>query len=261
MVFEDARFHALATFLRSSSVDDTLHTLDSDRNGVISKSEIAAYAQSQGIAVQDILGDFSAIDANGDGNLDSKEISRALDEPEPQQTAPQAPAKVVAPATSPLAAAAPKSMVAALAANTEQAKIAEVDHSKDGLLELQALQKSAEQQAGSIMATSMASRVQQLLKQSASDKASAETYRKKAIALRGSAAKLLETALQDTKRAAMETTAKVTNSTMPQFQKLEAEEQDAKRKAVEHRGLARKAMDNVIKAQAMLAKPLQVTSA
>jgi hypothetical protein len=263
MVFEDARFHALATFLRSSSVDDTLHTLDSDRNGVISKSEIAAYAQSQGIAVQDILGDFSAIDANGDGNLDSKEISRALDEPEPQQTAPQAPAKVVAPATSPLAAAAPKSMVAALAANTEQAKMssAEVDHSKDGLLELQALQKSAEQQAGSIMATSMASRVQQLLKQSASDKASAETYRKKAIALRGSAAKLLETALQDTKRAAMQTTAQVTNATMPQFQQLEAEEQDAKRKAVEHRGLARKAMDNVIKAQALLAQPLQVTSA
>merc|ERR1719235_2397927 len=85
-----ARVHAVATFLRSSSVDDTLHTLDTDRNGLISKSEIAAYAQSQGIAVQDILGDFSAIDTNGDGSLDAREISKALDEPEPQQTAPQA---------------------------------------------------------------------------------------------------------------------------------------------------------------------------
>jgi Ca2+-binding EF-hand superfamily protein len=261
MFFQDARVHALVTLLHSSSVEDTLHTLDSDGNGVISKSEIAAYAQSQGIRVQDILGDFSAIDTNGDGNLDAMEISKALDEPQAEQVARQEPAKVAVTATAPETAAAPKSMVATLVSNTEQAKLAEVDHSKDGLLEIEALQKSAEQQAGSIMATSMASRVQQLLKQSASDKASAETYKKRAIALRGSASKLLQSALQDTKRAAMQTTAKVTNATMPQFQQLEAEEEDAKRKAVEHRGLARKAMDNVIKAQAMLAKPLQVSSA
>jgi hypothetical protein len=261
MVFQDARGRALVTLSRSSSVEDTLHTLDSDRNGVISKSEIAAYAQSQGIRVEDILGDFSAIDTNGDGNLNAIEISKALDEPAAEQVAQQEQTRVVTTATAAGMAAAPKSVVGTLVANTEQAQAAEVDHSKDGLLEIEALQKSAEQQAGSIMATSMASRVQQLLKQSASDKASAESYRKRAITLRGSASKLLQSALQDTKRVAMQTTANVTSATMPQFQKLEAEEQDAKRQAAEHRGLARKAMDNVIKAQAMLAKPLQMTSA
>lgn len=254
----------LATYL--SAVDDTLHTLDSNRDGVISKSEIGSYAQGQGIAVQDILGDFSSIDANGDGSLDATEISKALDESETEQASRQAAAKVAAVAA-PMVSAAPKSLVASLTANAQQAfpAVAEADSSKhekeDGLLELDALQQSAERQASSIMATSMASRVQQLLKQSAVDKASAETYQKRAMSLRGSAAKLMQTALQDTKRVAMESTAKVTNASMPQFHQLEADEQDAKKKAVEHRKLAHQAMENVMQAQAVLAKPLQITGA
>jgi hypothetical protein len=290
----------LVTRLRSTAVDDALHTLDSNNDGVISKSEIAVYAQSQGIGAEDILGDFSAIDTNGDGNLDGTEISKALNDPDTQSATQQVPANSAA-VTASLAPVAPKSVIASLAAethsammkkptsaaavsasvepvspepliaaasaNTKSAKSFTSDSTKstdaqwDGLLEINALQKDAEKQAGKIMATELSSHVQELLKQSAIDKASAESYRKKATFLRGSATKLLETTLRDTQRVAIETTSNATNAKLPQLKDLRFQERKALRVAAQHREHARHAMDEVVKAQALLAKPLQIAVA
>jgi hypothetical protein len=59
-------------------VAQTLLTLDTDRNGRIEPFEIAAYASAQGMDPAAATEEFSSIDSNGDGVLDSMELQRAL---------------------------------------------------------------------------------------------------------------------------------------------------------------------------------------
>lgn len=56
----------------------TILTLDTNHDGRIDSSEIAAFARSQGLDASAATEEFSSIDSNSDGTLDSKELQQVL---------------------------------------------------------------------------------------------------------------------------------------------------------------------------------------
>jgi hypothetical protein len=80
------------SYSMNEPVAQTLLTLDTDRNGRIEPNEIAAFARNQGMDAAAATQEFSSIDTNGDGVLDSAELGRALGTPDtPAAAAPVAP--------------------------------------------------------------------------------------------------------------------------------------------------------------------------
>jgi len=59
----------------------TLVTLDTNRDGRIDPSEVAAFARSQGLDAAAATEEFSSIDTNGDGTLASSELQKVLGTP------------------------------------------------------------------------------------------------------------------------------------------------------------------------------------
>lgn len=72
----------------------TLLTLDTNHDGRIDPSEVAAFARSQDLDAAAATKEFSSIDANGDGVLDSVELQQVLGAATQQAAIEAAPAKV-----------------------------------------------------------------------------------------------------------------------------------------------------------------------
>lgn len=57
----------------------SLLTLDSNRDGRVTESELAAFAVSQGLNANSVSQEFSSLDVNADGTLDAAELTGAID--------------------------------------------------------------------------------------------------------------------------------------------------------------------------------------
>jgi hypothetical protein len=250
---------------KGGSVQDTLSQLDTNNNGKVDKSEIEAFARSQGMSPDDVMGDFKELDINGDGELEYSEIATVLGEsdtpPQPQMEsnpAPRAqPAAAAAAAQAgnvalraPVAAATQAGSHAASKAPVTQPRATQADSVTD---DLQSLQQSASLEAGRVLATQFASLAQQLMAKSAADQKKASTYEQEARSLRGKAANLLKGVTAQTRRAAADSALQVGGAAKPKVERMNAEADELEKKAGQQRTLARKALEQVSKDQALMA--------
>jgi hypothetical protein len=268
---------ALATKSISAAIaqgsQDTLATLDTNHNGKVEKSEIEAFARSQGMSPEDVMGDFKEIDTNGDGELDASEIAAILGETDSQQQQQQQPATnsqplnvvaqtpiATAAQTSPANIAVAESPVTVASAPSPAVPIlvsAASPQQADSSNDLQNLQQNAGLEAGRIVATKFTSIAQQLMKKSAADASKAAAFEKQAQALRGKAKNLLKSATEDTRRLAVGTAAKVGDAAKPQMEHMKVEAEQLEKKAGEQRTLAHKALEQVSKDQSLMATLFQ----
>jgi len=61
-----------------NEVSRTLLTLDANGDGIVSPTEVTAFAMSQGLDARQASQEFQTMDSNADGTLDSKELAAAL---------------------------------------------------------------------------------------------------------------------------------------------------------------------------------------
>jgi len=61
-----------------NEVSRTLLTLDANGDGIVSPTEVTAFAMSQGLDARQASQEFQTMDSNADGTLDSKELAVAL---------------------------------------------------------------------------------------------------------------------------------------------------------------------------------------
>jgi len=61
-----------------NEVSRTLLTLDANGDGIVSPTEVTAFAISQGLDARQASQEFQTMDSNADGTLDSKELAAAL---------------------------------------------------------------------------------------------------------------------------------------------------------------------------------------
>jgi hypothetical protein len=257
---------AFSALFQGSAAADTLRTLDTNKNGKVDRTEIENFARSQGLSGQDVMGDFRELDTNDDDELDFSEISAILKDGADAQTdsvavaAAPAPAVAATPFLAAIASKAPVPQPASTASkakasgqvSSQAKKVQEI--SADGI---EAAQGHAEQQAERVIASSFASRAQKLLRQSAVDEKSSETYAKEARALRGKIHDLVLSAQEATKHAAESIAAKVGQDAAPKIKQLQSQAQQLQHDAAQQRSLAQQAMQRVVKAQALMSNALQ----
>lgn len=122
---------------------------------------------------------------------------------------------------------------------------------------VQSLEQSAQAQASTILASSLATRSRQLLTQSETDAKKAEEYEELARSLRSRIQALLQSAGAETKRDAVEAVGKTAEAETPKVEQMQAKAQLFKDQAVERRSAARLTMERVVKMQSEMAKLLQ----
>merc|ERR1719253_160762 len=209
-------------------------------NGMVDKSEIAVFAKNQGLSSEEVLADFQELDINKDGELDSSEIGGLLGESWKVASATEQAVEATAAASS-----------AHQAAAAPTPKDASVQPS-DGDLDLVALQKAAQEEAGNVVASRLAQRAQVLLARSDADENKAQQFDAEVRSLRGNATALESEVNEQTRKIARQAVSVVTQKQQAELARLQLEEQKAMVAANEHRTQAKQAMERVRKAQASL---------
>jgi hypothetical protein len=264
-----------AVHLQGSTVMEAIEAFDRNHNHKVDRSEIESFAKSQGLAAEDVLGDFREIDINGDGELDADEIAEVLQSPggqpvsQPQATSAHpgvelALAEKLDSVAKPLASGpsiggeAPVGTVTHSMGTVSGVAASKGDESKqiDVLLDATSVEQDAQQQAGSLLARNFAEKAKQLLMQSNSDDKSAAYYETLARSLRGNMQSILKRSDAEMKHTAKEATVKSVQDALPRVQDLQSKASGLSHKAGEHRTLAHQAMDRVVKAQYSMAKIL-----
>jgi len=273
---------AEGNFAVDTKLADTVRALDTNGNGKVDKSELAVFAKSQGLSSKEVLSEFEELDINHDGALDASEIGPLFggDDADvktktagtfaapPEAAELVAAEALVAPATSlsavnkmrealkPVAdehLPAPAS-VADVASPVQLAAggVAEETTTESMGLDLVALERDAQEQAGGIMASRLAQRAQVLLARSAVDEHKAKAFDEEVRTLRGNATALAKSATKEARAAAHTATKTVSKEALVKLAKLQAEEHKAVAAADDSRLEAREAMARVRKAQASL---------
>lgn len=220
---------------------DTLRALDTNGNGKVDQAELAAFAKAQGLSSEEVLADFKELDVNHDGALDLSEIGPLLGATDAQVELAAAPAiAVAAPAVT---VAAQDTQVAAKAAPQPKSTMG---------LDLAALQRDAQEQAGAVMASRLAQRAQVLLARSAADEHKAEAFDTEVHSLRGNATALAKKANGETRKAARVASHSVSDKSLGKLKQLREQERHSEADAADKRNEAKKAMERVRKAQASL---------
>jgi hypothetical protein len=266
--------NVLAMYEQGSSITDTMLVLDTNRNGRVDRSEIEAFARSQGFDVQEMAGDFQAVDSNGDGELDVGEISKLLrdidashstavstkTEPSVKTPLPVASAnldsskELDAPAVVAVTPVKPLPMETALKQAPAPSVLEVLKQSN-----LESLQQNAAQQAGRVVATSFANRAQLLMKQSGTDEKNAALYAKEARALRGKVQELIQSAKDVTRRAALDAATHVASDAVPQVEKMRVEAHKIAQEADHQRTLAKQAMHQAAASQSLMKNLFQTS--
>lgn len=226
---------------------DTLRALDTNGDGKVDQAELMGFAKAQGLSSEEVLTDFKELDANHDGALDLSEIGPLLGATDAQVELAAAPAST---------AAAQDMNVAAKAApqiqNTQVAAKAAPQAKSTTGLDLAALQRDAQEQAGAVMASRLAQRAQVLLARSAADEHKAEAFDTEVRTLRGNATTLAKKANGETRKAARVASHSVSDKSLGKLKQLREQERHSEADAADKRGEAKKAMERVRKAQASL---------
>lgn len=240
-----------------TKLTDTVRSLDSNGNGKVDQSELVGFAKSQGLSSDEILTDFKELDVNKDGALDSSEIGPLFGATEVAET-PSVAAKpaaevAVASVAAPAESKVPKRAEAAEAAPATVDADDLAPRAEDTMdLDVVALQRDAQEQAGGVMASRLAQRAQVLLARSVADEQKADAFDVEVRTLRGNATALAQTANHETREAARMASSAVSEKSLARLKKLQEQVAADEVAASEHRQQAKKAMEQVRQAQASL---------
>jgi len=247
-----------------SKLADTVRALDTNGNGKVDKSELAAFAKSQGLNSKEVLSEFQELDINKDGALDPTEIGPLFGEIEAE---PKAPAEPLSAAAAPVVsekldqskpaeaeAAAATIALPAAAAEGKDLEVAPVSNQvANGMgLDIAALERDAQEQAAGVIAGRLAQRAQILLARSAVDEHKAKAFDVEVRTLRGNATALAHQSSEEARSAARTAASAVSKKAMGKLEKLQTEEHKAAVAADTQRDQAKEAMARVRQAQASL---------
>jgi gas vesicle protein len=230
---------------KGATVQETMGPLDTNDNGKVDKSEITAFAQSQGLGTKEVLADFQELDVNGDGELDAAEIGGLLAASGESQAHSEAKAASVSESSQPAVSYIPPA-VSYMPPQKQQATLdPALPDTALPSLDIAALDAHVQQQAGGLVAKSLAQRAQLLLAHSKADRQRAVEFETQAKGLRANATQLAQSIGAMTQAAASLATNTVAQKSADRVRKLEETMKESLAAAKEHESRARVAMENV----------------
>jgi len=269
---------SLSASPQSSSME-ALGAIDTDGNGKASLAEIEAFGRTSGLSAQEIRADFKDLDSNGDGELDTQEMSGLLSASSSVPATASASAPPSAKAEPVFLAKAKPVPVAKVEAQATNAKLATAAYAyqlptpandlplaqaesalrtntgsmpsadTEQVPGLEALELNARHQAGAIIAEGLAKRAQVSIQQGERDAKEAEFVEAKAVSLRGSAraaAKSMGVEASRASEAAVQTAAK---QGLAEAERLKQESEEFEREARQHHERAKQALLQASQAQ------------
>jgi len=250
-----------------------IKALDTDGSGVVEKSEVDAFALSQGLSAAETAEEFKDLDKNHDGQLDPAEISSTVSQYTNAPTAASVPtaAPVIA-AASPAPTAPPASVpVVATAAPapakktlTETAPAAEtglppmdnsVPPADSAEVTKTLLQNTA--QADRTVAQLFALKASDDLARRDKDLQEASVLEQKAKSLREQAAKVSSQAIEESELSAQKVGREIMEKALEEAQTLENEAKKVESRAASINAKAKIAMSQAIKAQTSASKAVE----
>lgn len=217
----EAKFSFHFNVLSPDATSEAIQALDTDKSGRVEKAEVEAFANAQGLSVEEVQAEFGTLDANHDGELDATEISRTLYDKDANHGV-----------VSALHAAVPP-----LPDRTDE----------------QAVKEVAKQRAGRTLAEVFSREAAKSLTKQDEDVQKAAALEEAARALRGQAAEIRRTAATQTEKAAADAATDVFQKAEGQVHQLEKETAEAAEQASKQRSLAKQAMEGAVAAQAAMA--------
>lgn len=257
---------------RANPVEAALLALDTDHSGKVERAEIEAFAQSKGLSLEQIKGEFASIDKNGNGELEASEIQTAIagsdsspsvqqavqqtvQLPETQQTLQQQTVELpemVMPARSVQSAA------AAVQVQNKPVAMAPDTKAQEPAINTQDLEVTAEMHAEHVVAQLFEQKAASALAAMREDSNRAKTLQKTARALRGQADEVRQGLAQETANAAKTATDAVLDKADKQVKMMESEISLAEQKASQYRELSKDAMNSAIAAQSEISNEIQL---
>jgi len=211
-----------------------LFALDTNGDGIVSPTEVASFAMSQGLDARQASQEFQTMDSNADGTLDTKEIAAALGNtatesdqtraapatpglaevafPQQQQQQDQVPKNYVAYAPAQVSTQGTRAARAAMSATA--AIPASTNASPQSFLEMRTSAKQA------------ANEVVKQLSLVAKEEAKAEAFDSRSIKLRANASKIERTVSEQALQAGVQAARKVAEQLVDQISKLEHQAKD-----------------------------------
>lgn len=217
------------TAVSPSGTDQVISALDTDHSGMVERHEIESFAKKTGIDSAQALKEFSDLDKDGDGKLNSNEVGNTLDEkPEAAVTWKAEP---------------PAQLPSSQKTEPQQ------------LLETAAV--IVQQQAGRMLAESFAQQAAAALQRRNDADQKAARLEESARKMRAQASSLAAKADKQTLAAAKEAAAAVINKEQPKVKEMETKASQAEEAAHKKREQARQAMQSVMLAQANILKSVK----
>jgi Ca2+-binding EF-hand superfamily protein len=223
-----------------ATAEDTVQALDTNGNGKVDSQEITKFAQSQGMDTHEVLADFKELDVNGDGELDASEIGGLLATSDDSQAERESKALVGTRASQ----AATIQKVHSTVAQAQDVS-AKPEATTLQSLDINALDAHVRQQAGSVVARNLAQRAQLLLANSRIDRQRAIEFESQARDLRANATELAQHIGAETQAAASLATRTIAQKSAEDVKQLQETMTASLAAASEHSERAKKARANV----------------
>jgi len=241
-----------------NEVSRTLLTLDANGDGIVSPTEVTAFAMSQGLDARQASQEFQTMDSNADGTLDSKELAVALGTtptdsvqvapatpvstgvalPQQQQQQQQLPSSYAAPAPVQLPTEGTQAARATAATAASPSGPAVEKAPLQSFLETRTSAKKA------------ASEVVKQLSLEASEESKAEEFSTRAAELRANASSIARMASEQALKAGAQAAQKMAQQLLDKISKLE---QQAKEDEVEAAQLRAKSQADIMHADQLMA--------
>uniref|UniRef100_A0A7S4Q025 EF-hand domain-containing protein n=1 Tax=Alexandrium monilatum TaxID=311494 RepID=A0A7S4Q025_9DINO len=258
---------------------DLTEALDTDKSGTVDENEVEAFAQTQGLSLEQAQAEFAGLDSDHDGVLEVEELHNLL---KADGSSPVAPPTTAQPAEaaqkrpyepgaealaappaeaevpSPAAATADEALAVSQAAAARAPASAASDSEKPD--DLHAAQLEAERQAGKSLAEVFARTASALLAKRGTDSTRVAKYDELASSFWSRSAELRRSAVEETTKAAREAADKIIQQSKGQIEELRQQASELEGRAKQLRREAYEAAQRALKAQADVSAVLEQQS-
>mmetsp|Transcript_23551 Transcript_23551/g.52151 ORF Transcript_23551/g.52151 Transcript_23551/m.52151 type:complete len:274 (+) Transcript_23551:69-890(+) len=255
----------------AGSTAASIKALDTNGDGHVSKSEVAAFAHARGLSESDIQSEFASLDLDADGELSAEEIARTLGEEKSERTmasekksAARASSSGRGVAESGSAKGEPKEaevtfkgMGSLMHPASKASRTLPVNFSALETLRLADVKQKAQMLAGRSLAEAFARSAAESFDKRSRDEEKAVKLEKLAASLRGKAEQLIKSAREETAKAAAAVIDQELHKAEVKIEDLEAEAHRLEDEASQRRSKAKTAMERAQERQAAIQASLR----